>query len=214
MEEASTTPEKPQHKHPGRRKILYNDKQWSSYGNEGVASYDRFFADQIGCQRIIPFLEDRAKETKELVVVDIGSPTTYLEEISHSVPLSYGLAISLSDLRSGGEKAYDQAHNIELIANDFLLPETRRQWEQKIGKQKINLAMIRLWGGWKNFPKRLEPTLDLKLRHLLLDQVYQHVDPNGGMILMDFEARFKPTISLWVAEMRKKGLDVKDYKGV
>jgi hypothetical protein len=187
-----------------------SDKWWGIYGNGGLEACERNFAGLFDRKKtIIDVLKGQYRKGKQIVVVDYGAPTDAVSEIADAVPLDFGCAITLEDLRKKRQKSRDERNNITLLPANLLRPDTRRKLDLLLEGRKVTLGMEKLIAGWALFPTRKINIQDIRLRFLLLDEAYKRLDPDGGMLLFEFEGDLLPLLESYQQTLRKNHIGLR-----
>ena len=182
-----------------------NIAEWTTF-NSPIKDYQFYFRD-VFHQDFASFLQSRTKDGKDANVLNLmGQGETLMQ-----LPLQAGLALTLGDGRSDGQKAIDQARNIDVVEGNILFIPTWKAMKKKMemnGISSFGLILCRPDGGlWPEFIPYVEG-----LYYRLLNRAWDVLSPDGGVLLTELPAHlnwggiYASSIQKWINTLQAHGI--------
>jgi hypothetical protein len=154
----------------------YNGDKWMSYGRD-ISVYQQSYDCVLHGVPISEFLKDKPF----ILALDFMGPSEALRTLfGRFFPdkPKFGLAISLEDQRSVGEKNEDISLNIKQMAGDMVQPSIWKKIKKELPEgYKANLIMERALAGFDCFPK------DPRLFAIILNEVWDLLGRDRDILL-------------------------------
>lgn len=179
------------------------DRIWPFYKSDKQSYWKDF---QVLYER------DETFETKLITKRENGQRVCALDlmgtgEIFYQLPIAAGLAVTLADTRSEGQKTIDNSHGFSIVegwgigqekSRDILSKHTWwniRKWLDEMGFAGFQTAFCRPIAGFNNLPK------DFAVFSWLFQQAWSCLDPDGGELLTAIPSRFADKLDGWIYQV-------------
>lgn len=176
----------------GDRKSFGGDK-WHAYGTD-IESYEISFREVLNGSTILDLLKDRPFP----VVIDLMGPSKAVSTLFKKFPdkQKLGLAVSLSDLRSGRQKERDEKLNVIQIAGDIMRSSTWNEIERKLQGHKADLIIERARAGLNYLPS------DPRLFAMLLNKAWRLLSRENGILMAQIPGELRSQAKTWADSIR------------
>lgn len=171
----------------------YDGGKWSTYG-EHFSAYDKSFNGVL--ERSIHAL---LRKKKSLKIIDFMGPSEAITTLFERFPKKpmFGVAVSLSDLRSDGERKRDARLNVKQTSGDILKSSTWDQIEEQLQGYKADLIMERAHAGFWCIP------VSLRLYAILLNRAWGLLSEENGVLIAEVPTLFQSEAKRIIDSFRK-----------
>ncbi len=171
----------------------YDGCKWSTYG-EHFSSYDKSFNGVL--ERSIHTL---LRKKKSLKIIDFMGPSGTIATLFERFPKKpmFGVAVSLSDLRSDEERKRDERLNVKQTSGDILKSSTWDQIEEQLQGHKADLIMERAHAGFWCIP------VSLRLYAILLNRAWGLLSEETGVLIAEVPTHFQSEAKRMIDSFRK-----------
>jgi hypothetical protein len=172
---------------------------WGPGSQETAHDFQEVLPEWLKPDIITSLIEWKQSSASPLILIDAFSPGGFDRSLISELKTQgawdpktdRALAISLGDVRSEEDKAFDRENNVMLQTGNFLSQLGRKQLTDWLGEEKVTLFHAIPFAGYSSIPGQSvikgKPELmrwDLVYQYKLLDFIYSILHPHHGTALL------------------------------